>query len=327
MGSFALQLSYSTQSLPLIIKPRTVGAPLVDLLATEKDALENHLLTIGGILFRGFYLNGLEGLHDFATGFGEPLLPYDFASTPRSAVSDGIYTSTEYPAGQHIPLHNEQSYTRGWAMRLWLYCVTPSVTGGETPIADSREIYRRIKPRVRDKFIAKGLMYVRNYGNGLDLPWQKVFKTTNKREVETYCEDNGIAWEWKADGELRTRQTCQAIETHPITRDIVWFNQAHLFHVSGLDMKTREALLSVVAREDLPRNVYYGDGSEIELDALEEIRSVLASTAVSFSWEAGDVLMIDNMLTAHGRAPFTGKRQVFVAMAKGHSNVMRGSSR
>ena len=121
------------------------------------------------------------------------------------------------------------------------------------------------------------------------------------------------------DGELRTRQTCQAVAVHPVTGDNVWFNQAHLFHISNLQAEVRESLLDIVDEEDLPRNVYYGDGSAIEDEVLAQIRAVLDECAISFPWQEGDVLMLDNMLSAHARSPFEGPRKVIVAMAEGHS--------
>ena len=159
-------------------------------------------------------------------------------------------------------------------------------------------------------------MYVRNYGNGLDVRWEQVFNTTERSAVEQYCAAHGISAEWKSDGELRTRQICQAVAQHPKTGARVWFNQAHLFHVSNLQPDVREALLSVVEPEDVPRNVYYGDGAPIEDSVLDEIRGVLATLEVRFAWRSGDVLMLDNMLTAHARAPFQGPRKVVVAMAE-----------
>jgi alpha-ketoglutarate-dependent taurine dioxygenase len=134
--------------------------------------------------------------------------------------------------------------------------------------------------------------------------------------VEAYCRAHGIVCEWKDDGELRTRQTCQAVARHPVTRDWVWFNQAHLFHVSNLEPEVRDALLDVLDEADLPRNAYYGDGSPIEDAILEEIRGVLDEQTVSFPWQQGDVMMLDNMLAAHARAPFKGPRKVVVAMAE-----------
>jgi hypothetical protein len=89
--------------------------------------------------------------------------------------------------------------------------------GGYTPIADSREVYRRIPACIRERFNRNQIMYVRNYGNGLDVPWQKVFNTEDPAVVEAFCRINGILYEWKADGELRTRQVAQAIAVHPLT--------------------------------------------------------------------------------------------------------------
>jgi alpha-ketoglutarate-dependent taurine dioxygenase len=309
------------KNLPFVVEPRETQGSLTEIVANERGELEDRLLMSGALLFRGGGIEDAAAFRHFVHGFGYPLATYDFGSTPRTQVVDGIYTSTEYPASQDIPLHNEQSYTREWAMKLWFCCALPARSGGETPIADSREIYSRISHKLRERFVSKGLLYVRNYGNGLDIPWQKVFNTESRREVEAYCGSKGILCEWKHGGDLRTRQLCQVVERHPITSEMVWFNQAHLFHVSALQPKVREALLGVVDTEDLPRNVYYGDGTEIELDVLEEIRSVIKEVAVSFAWQRGDVLMIDNMLTAHGRTAFAGDRRVLVAMADIYSNT------
>ncbi|KUJ00091.1 TauD/TfdA family dioxygenase [Vibrio sp. MEBiC08052] len=276
------------------------------------DNLHRH----GGILFRGFDILGETEFQEFARSFGFPLLNYEFGSTPRTDLGEGVYTTTEYPAHQVIPLHNEQAYTLNWPMKIWFHCIQPAETEGETPIADSREVYRRIPTRIRERFEEKKLMYVRNYGNGLDLPWEKVFATSDPKQVEAFCRAHQIDFTWKGDGELRTRQVCQSVARHPVTQEMVWFNQAHLFHVSNLEAHIRETLLSIVEEEDLPRNVYYGDGSPIEDGILDEIRGVLDECMVKFPWQQGDVLMLDNMLVAHARSRFTGPRKVVVAMAE-----------
>lgn len=300
--------------LPLLVQPTaddTTSLPaLLDLARTR-------LHEVGGLLLRGFDVLGEQAFQRLVRGFGHELLSYEFGSTPRKAVEQGVYTSTEYPAHQVIPLHNEQSYTLQWPLKIWFHCVQPSAEGGETPIADSRLIYQRIDPALRRRFTDKRLMYVRNYGNGLDLPWQQAFNSEDRHAVEAFCRANRIDFEWKDDGELRTRQVCQATARHPVTQDMVWFNQAHLFHVSNLAPAVREGLLAVVEDPlELPRNVYYGDGSPLEDSALDEIRGVLDDCTVRFPWQQGDVLMLDNMLVAHGRTSFKGARKVIVAMAE-----------
>lgn len=283
-----------------------------ELLAVTDSALAS----AGGLLLKGLGLASPENFQAFALRFGDPLLSYDFASTPRSSVGGHVYTSTEYPNHQSIPLHNEQSYARQWPMRIWFHCAQASVEGGATPVADSRVVHDRLDPALRQRFERKRLMYVRNYGQGLDLPWQQVFGTEDRLVVAAYCRAQGIDFEWARDGELRTRQICQAVARHPVSGAAVWFNQAHLFHVSALEPAVREALLNVVDEPDLPRNVYYGDGSPLEAAALDEIRQVYREEALRTPWETGDVLMLDNMLMAHGRDPFKGPRKVVVAMAR-----------
>lgn len=317
VSELSCRVSYlaSDTRLPVVVNPTNKQSP-----AEYGDAIEQmvntHLSTVGGLLFRGFPIESAVDFEAFVQMMSPDLTSYEFGSTPRSQVHNQIYTSTEYPPHQHIPLHNEQAYTTEWPMKIWFYCAQASLDGGYTPIADSREVYRHIPLRIRTRLIEKGVMYVRNYGNGLDVPWSKVFNTTDRRAVERFCRAAGIAYEWKPDGELRTRQVCQAVAVHPRTNETVWFNQAHLFHVSNLEPAVREALLSVVGEADLPRQACYGDGTAIETAVLDEIRDVYQCQAVQFPWQEGDVLMLDNMLTAHGRTPFKGPRKILVAMAE-----------
>ncbi len=291
------------------------GQALQDLGDDARAAIRNALRNVGGVLLRGYRVASPLAFRAFAASFGKPLASYEFGSTPRHQVYAGIYTSTEYPAHQHIPLHNEQSYTRSWPERIWFHCVKPSETGGETPIADSRRIHDALPAGLRETFATRELLYVRNYSSALDLPWQRVFNTDDRTEVERYCEAQGIEWEWKANGELRTRQRCQAVLQHPETGAWVWFNQAHLFHVSALEPTTRASLLAAVGEDELPRNVYFGDGSRIGDEMLDVVRRAYRDATVAFPWQAGDVLMLDNLLVAHGRHPYTGDRKVIVAMA------------
>ena len=164
-------------------------------------------------------------------------------------------------------------------------------------------------------------MYVRNFIKGTDLPWQEVFQTTDKVEVEEYCRSARIEFEWKGPDRLRLRQVRAAVSFHPRTAEPVWFNQVVLFHPSSLAASVRDSLLSIVAEEDLPKNCYYGDGSAIESSAIDEIRRAYAQRTVMFPWQEGDVLLVDNMLVAHGRRAFQGAREILVAMTERHADM------
>jgi alpha-ketoglutarate-dependent taurine dioxygenase len=243
---------------------------------------------------------------------GEPLT-YSERSTPRTEVESNIYTSTEYPPNQPIPMHNENSYSDNWPATLFFLCQTPAESGGGTPIADSRAVLRLVPPEVRDRF-SRGVVYTRTFREDLGLSWQETFQTESREQVEQYCRDHGQQFTWTDDG-LRTSHRQPAWRTEPSTGEEVWFNQANLFHFSALDEEVQEALLELYTEEDFPRNAYFGDGQAIHPDDLAAVNAAYAEASLVLPWHAGSVLIINNMLTAHGREAFTGSRRILVAMA------------
>ncbi|MBN3925208.1 TauD/TfdA family dioxygenase [Nostoc sp. NMS4] len=306
----------SNSFLPLLIQPAVEGINLISWAANNRELIEAYLLKYGGILFRNFHILDLVEFEKFIQTVSGELLEYVDRSSPRSAIQGKIYTSTDYPADQSIFLHSENSYAASWPLKIFFHCVTPAQQGGETPIADTRRLLQQINPKISDRFIETGVIYVRNFGDGFGLPWQTVFQTTNPAEVEEFCRSNHIEFEWKPGNRLRTRTHRQAIATHPKTGETVWFNHAAFFHVTTLDAKIRTALLAEFPEEDLPHNTYYGNGSPIEPEVLDAIRTIYQQETVIFPWQTGDILMLDNMLTAHGRQPFIGERKVVVGMSE-----------
>ncbi|ESA33418.1 taurine catabolism dioxygenase [Leptolyngbya sp. Heron Island J] len=306
--------------LPLVVQPNA-SLNLAAWAETQTKWIEAKLHHHGGLLFRGFDREGTPELEQFLKALSGNLLDYAYRSTPRTQVSGKVYTSTEYPASQTIPLHNEMAYSRQWPLRIAFLCVQPAVLGGMTPIADSRQVYAALPSDLRSRWQQQQILYVRNYGGSLDLPWQTVFQTEDPAAVEAFCQANGMTWEWGHGDRLRTQQICQAVARHPHTGDWVWFNQAHLFHISNLDAAVREGLLADMAEADLPRNAYYGDGSALDQADLATIRAAYQAHTVMFPWQQGDVLLLDNMLAAHGRTPYSGPRKVLVGMAQPYQNV------
>jgi hypothetical protein len=215
-----------------------------------------------------------------------------------------------------IFLHNENSYQSAWPLKVFFFCQTPAAEGGATPIADCRRVLAAIDPAVRDRFVDKGWMIVRNFGDGFGLDWRTVFQTGDPAVVEEHCRQGGIQVEWKSGDRLRTRAVRPAVARHPRTGELLWFNHATFFHVSTLEPDIREALLAEFAEDDLPANTYYGDGTPIEPAALDHLRSLYLRETVSFPWQQGDVLLLDNMMVAHGRAPYSGERKILVGMAE-----------
>lgn len=311
----------SGQTLPFIVRAPASGQSLADFVRTERAWIETQLLQHGALLLRGFTCGlkeqrAAEFEQTLQALWGE-LLTYQDRATPRHQVSGKVYTSTEYPPSHSIFLHNESSFADSWPTRICFFCATPAQQGGATPIADVRQVWQRIDPVVRQRFEAKQVMYVRNFGQGFGLPWETVFNTADRDELEAYCQKADIAVEWLDHGQrLRTRQVRPAVLKHPQTDEWVWFNHAAVLNVSTLRRSLRDAFLTEFALEDLPNNTYYGDGTEIEPDVLDHIRAAYKAEKTLFTWQSGDLLVLDNLLMAHGREPYTGPRQIWVGMAK-----------
>ena len=304
------------ETLPLVIEPAAEDADLIAWAESEREFIETALLKHGAILFRGFNIESVARYQQFASTITPELVNYIEGSSPRIKVSDKVYTSTEYPREFAISMHNELSYAHKCPGKLFFFCVEAPQQGGETPIADCRRFFQLLDPAIKERFIRKGVKYTRNlHGHsGAGLSWQAVFETEDKTFVEDYCRAANIDFKWKDDGGLWTSQVRPSVISHPKTGEPVWFNQADQWHPSNLGPELAKELWSVSTEAELPINAYYGDDSPIETETLDEIRELFQQVKIAFRWQQGDILLIDNILVAHGRRPFAGPRKIVVAM-------------
>ncbi|MFH9353654.1 TauD/TfdA family dioxygenase [Kitasatospora sp. NPDC017646] len=299
----------------VLCESAVAGLDARDWLSGSGETLKRLRDEHGAVLLRGFSPLDAAGLAELATAMSGDLLDYTNRSTPRTRVDGKVFTSTEYPADQTIPLHNEMSYADSWPATLFFGCVVAAPEGGETPLADSARVYDRLSEATRERFERHGVMYVRNFGNGLDLSWQEAFQTDDRTEVVDYCAAHGIQAEWLGGERLRTRHVVQATTKSRTSGTKVWFNQAHLFHVSSLPADVERELRESFAEDELPRNAMYGDGTPLDPADLAEIRAAYAAEEIAVPWRAGDVMIVDNEQFAHGRRPYSGDRSLMVAMA------------
>lgn len=306
--------------LPLLVEPGGAAeAPAERLgrwLREERPWVEEHVRRHGGLLLRGFDVGGAAQFGEVCRAMGSELMAYTGGESPRSRVAGEVYTSTEYPAHLEISLHNEMSYAREWPRWLFFFCLRPASSGGETHLADGRTLLARIAPEVHERFALRGVRYLRNLPErrGVGKSWQETFETTDRSRVEEHCRRAGIHFRWSASG-LFTRADRPAVVAHPETGERVWFNQAEQWHVSSRGPEAERALRRVFGESELPRHACHADGSPIAAADLEEIRRAQREVEVLFPWRAGDVLVLDNVLVAHGRKPYRGPREVFVATA------------
>lgn len=303
---------------PLCCEAGVPGLALIGWAKERRAELDALLLRHGSILFRGFAVPGAAGFHDAVGVLSSGALHYQFRASPRTQVDAErpIYTSTDYPAEESIFPHNEHSYSPVFPRKLFFYCDLPSPEGGQTPVGDTRDVLSRIPPQVRDAFAQRQILYVRNFGDGFGLPWRTVFQTDDRASVEAYCARQGISVEWKSGDRLRTRQTGPAIVRHPLSGEAVWFNHGTFFHATSLPARVRDTLMAEFGPYDLPQNTFYGDGSPIEPEVVQQLRGIYLDAMAGFPWRQGDVLMLDNILSLHGRTSYQGPRRILTAMAE-----------
>lgn len=302
-------------ALPLTYRPTREDVDLVGWARAGRDELIEALHAHGALLFRGFSITEPGEFAEFASVFAGNLFTEN-GEHPRAVLSGKVYEPTFFPPEEKLLWHNENSFNADAPELIGFCCRQPAEQGGETPIVDSRSVYQRLDEDLREEFIRKQVMYVRNYGTGLGLSWQEVFRTEDRRQVEQACARQGFEFEWHGE-RLRTSCVRPAAVRHPRTGEWSWFNQAQHWHTSCLNPATRTAVLAAFAPQDLPRSCRFGDGTAIPDDAMAAICAVYQDLEVSFGWERGDVLMLDNISTAHARNPFKGRRSLLVAMGTG----------
>ncbi|MDT0528044.1 TauD/TfdA family dioxygenase [Micromonospora sp. DSM 115977] len=302
---------------PLEITPESAGC------APSAEGLVGHLRELDlaevltaekALVFRGFGVRP-ETLDPVMDLLLPRRLAYVHGNSPRTKVGRNVYTSTEYPSRYTISMHNELSYAAQWPARLLFFCQIAAETGGATPVVDAELWLDSLDPQLRADF-AGGLRYQQNLhdGMGLGKSWRETFETDSRDEVEEFLAGAGATWEWTADG-LRVVQLRESTLRHPVTGAEVWFNQADQWHPAGLDDDIARVMTQVMGPDELPQSVTFADGSPIPDEYVTQIRDRGLEAAVDVDWRVGDLLLIDNVLTAHGRRPYTGDRRVLVAMS------------
>ncbi|BDH12202.1 TauD/TfdA family dioxygenase [Streptomyces hygroscopicus] len=288
------------------------GEWLTSVHAELRTALHRH----GAVYLRGLPVRDVEDFAKVRDVLVPRRTPYREKATPRSSYGNDVYSSTDLPPNQPIRMHNENSYTLTFPGLLLFSCLTAPEEGGATPVADCREVLRRIPSPLVERMRSAGWLLTRNYSEHISLDWRTAFAADTREQAEKYCADNLISCEWDASDGLRTRQLRPGIIRHPQTGEEVWFNHMAFWNSWSLDEEIREALLDEFGPDGLPFETGLGDGVPLTRDELDTINAAYEGATVRETWQPGDVLLVDNVLATHGRDPFRGDRRIVVAMGE-----------
>ncbi|WP_216206340.1 TauD/TfdA family dioxygenase [Amycolatopsis aidingensis] len=290
--------------------------------AEHRDRIIEAWSGYGALLLRGIGLAEPAGLERIAAALGVAITTEREPFAERADLGGGVYSSVTWSPDQPMCMHHENSYALEVPQRLLIGCLVPPVQGGVTGLADGHRVLSELPTGLVDRFAAEGWLFTRNYSELVGTSWQEAFGTDDREIVEKYCRANRIELEWLADGSLRTTQHRPAVIAHPRTGRRCWFNQIAFFNQWTLDQDVREYLTFEFGADGLPFDTRHADGSPIEQDVIDTINGVYEQVTMREPWQAGDLLLVDNIRMAHSREPYSGRRSM--AMVFGDPATVTG---
>ena len=321
-SSSARSLSSSpTSLLSVYVRPGKVPMLRVDAtddaprwVAEHRDALRAAVVEHGALLVRGLRLRDVAEIEVVFRRLGTLMIERE-AFAARRRYSDGLYSSSKWPPNEHMCMHHELSYALEPPGLMLFACLVAPTGGGETPVADSPNVLNALPADLVERFERVGWLLIRNYNNDIGASVAEAFGSDDRRAVESYCRANAIQFEWQPNGELRTCQRRSAVVRHPRTGQRCWFNQIAFLNEWTVDPEVREYLVDTYGEDGLPFNTRFGNGDPIGADVIQLIDEVYEQNTARERWQSGDLFLVDNVRTAHGRESFEGPREVLVAIA------------
>jgi alpha-ketoglutarate-dependent taurine dioxygenase len=283
--------------------------------ARHREALRTAVTEHGAVVVRGLGLRDAAEVGAVFRGLATGLMTEREAFASRRTYADGVYSSSKWPQNQPMCMHHELSYALEFPGLMLFACLEAPTRGGATAVADAPTVLRALPGELVRRFEREGWLLVRTYNEEIGASVADAFGTEDRRAVERYCAANAIEFEWQPDGGLRTWQRRSAVVTHPVTGQRCWFNQVAFLNEWTIAPEIREYLVDVYGPDGLPFTTRFGNGDPIGEDVVQLLTTLYEESTVREPWQAGDLMLVDNIRTAHSREAFEGPRQVLVAMA------------
>ncbi len=332
-GSVELTPYEKGAGLPVFIAPRDpmlkrdIGTALA-WMAEHRDAIDALVIAAGGVVFRGFPFPDTAAFNRVVDPYPDVPYGYSGGATTRGNIAGRAFEATRAPPDFRLMLHQEMAYLPNWPTRLAFYCAHAPETGGETIIGDVRRFEKAIDPKFVQTVHERGVKYVRNFRSPDWIPphptlvplhktWQEAFFTDDPRKAEADCKDMGLDFEWTTNGSMSVIYAASGFTNHAVEGREVWFNHIASQTITDYNYGADRVALFREYYGDLTPwtyQTYFADGGKIPLEDVEALYEVLEDFTVAFPWRAGDVMLLDNIYSFHGRNAYTGTRDVQVAL-------------
>jgi alpha-ketoglutarate-dependent taurine dioxygenase len=284
--------------------------------AEHRAALRAVVAEYGAVVVRGLGLRDAAEVIAVFRLLAINLMVEREAFARRQVYADGVYSSATWPANQPMCMHHELSYRLEVPSLLLFGCLSAPSRGGATAVSDSPTVLDALPKDLAARFGRDGWMLTRSYNGEIGATLAEAFGTEDRGAIEGYCGANAIGFGWQPDGGLRTWQRRRAVVDHPVTGRRCFFNQVAFLNEWTIDPEVREYLVEMYGAEGLPFNTGFGSGEPVTEEIVELINAVYEAHTVREPWQVGDLMLVDNIRTAHSREAYVGPREIVVGMAE-----------
>jgi hypothetical protein len=313
--SLPAQQKYTDSVFPLLYKGRPTNEDAV-LHWVEKNKLkiEDELKTHGAILFKDMGINDDQDFDRFIRAFDWPGFTYEesLSNAVRRSRTELVFTANEAPPDVSIFLHHEMAQTPIYPSKLLFYCELAPQSGGSTPICRSDVLLEHLKREIPNFVRAcedLGVKYSQTMPSDNDLEsgqgrsWGSTLSANSPEEAENKLRKLGYEWKWQGDGSLSViTPRLPAIRILDDGRK-VFFNQLIAAFRGWQD-----------ARNVGEKSICFGDNSPISNEDMEVVIRLSDLLTFDIPWQTGDIVLVDNFMTMHGRRPFEGQRRVLASL-------------
>ena len=280
----------------------------------HRDSLREAVARHGAVLVRGLEPATTAHLGEAAKRLPRQTMAEVEAFAPRDRHDVHVYSSSKWPPNQAMCMHHEMSYALTFPTLLVFACTTTPDAGGATGLAEAANVLDALPTEVVGQFERHGWLLTRSFNDLVGTPWRDAFGTDDRSAVEQYCTANDIEFDWLPDNGLRTRQHRPAVLRHPRTGRRCWFNQIAFLNEHTMEPAVRDYLVAEFGPAGLPFNTFRGDGAPVDPEVVQLINDCYERHTVREPWQAGDLLVVDNVRMAHSREPYEGDRNVIVVL-------------
>ena len=284
--------------------------------AEHRDALRAVVAEHGAVLVHGLGLRDAAETTAVFRRLASTLMTEKEAFARRQVYADGVYSSATWPANQQMCMHHELSYRLEVPSLMLFACLSAPTSGGATAVSDSPTVLEALPNDLTERFEREGWLLARSYNDEIGATLAEAFGTEDRGAIENYCRANAIEFAWQPDGGLRTRQRRSAVVRHSLTGKRCFFNQIAFLNEWTIAAEIREYLVDVYGAQGLPFNTGFGAGEPLTEEIVELINAVYEAKTVREPWQAGDLMLVDNIRTAHSREAYEGRREILVGMAE-----------